>query len=92
MVLRVGGHRQRVGLRLRVDDRPGGRIGMANWTPEGFIGRLFKLIGEAVPAASAAMKWLKSAAQVISRLDLPLWWTTPAGRCCSRTGPVIPLS
>lgn len=25
--------------------RPGGRIGMANWTPEGFIGRLFKTIG-----------------------------------------------
>ena len=23
--------------------RPGGRIGMANWTPEGFIGRLFKI-------------------------------------------------
>jgi ubiquinone/menaquinone biosynthesis C-methylase UbiE len=25
--------------------RSGGRIGMANWTPEGFIGRLFKVIG-----------------------------------------------
>ena len=25
--------------------RSGGRIGMANWTPEGFIGQLFKLIG-----------------------------------------------
>jgi SAM-dependent methyltransferase len=25
--------------------RPGGRIGMANWTPESFIGRLFKVIG-----------------------------------------------
>ena len=24
---------------------PGGRIGMANWTPQGFIGRLFKVIG-----------------------------------------------
>jgi SAM-dependent methyltransferase len=29
--------------------RPGGRIGLANWTPEGFIGRLFKLIGRHVP-------------------------------------------
>jgi SAM-dependent methyltransferase len=29
---------------LRVT-RAGGRIGLANWTPEGFIGRLFKLIG-----------------------------------------------
>jgi SAM-dependent methyltransferase len=25
--------------------RGGGRIGMANWTPEGFIGQLFRLIG-----------------------------------------------
>ena len=29
--------------------RSGGRIGLANWTPEGFIGRLFKLIGRHVP-------------------------------------------
>jgi SAM-dependent methyltransferase len=29
--------------------RAGGRIGMANWTPEGFIGRLFKTIGAHVP-------------------------------------------
>jgi hypothetical protein len=29
--------------------RHGGRIGMANWTPEGFIGRLFKVIGAHVP-------------------------------------------
>lgn len=25
--------------------RPGGKIGLANWTPEGFIGQLFKTIG-----------------------------------------------
>ena len=25
--------------------RPGGRIGLANWTPEGFIGQLFKVVG-----------------------------------------------
>jgi SAM-dependent methyltransferase len=29
--------------------RPGGRAGMANWTPEGFIGQLFKTIGKHVP-------------------------------------------
>lgn len=29
--------------------RPGGRIGLANWTPQGFIGRLFKIIGAHVP-------------------------------------------
>ena len=33
---------------LRVT-RAGGRIGMANWTPEGFIGQLFKTIGKHVP-------------------------------------------
>jgi SAM-dependent methyltransferase len=29
--------------------RPGGRIALANWTPAGFIGRLFKVIGAHVP-------------------------------------------
>jgi SAM-dependent methyltransferase len=29
--------------------RPGGRIGLANWTPRGFIGRLFKVVGRHVP-------------------------------------------
>jgi SAM-dependent methyltransferase len=31
--------------------RPGGRIALANWTPEGFIGQLFKTIGKHVPPA-----------------------------------------
>jgi SAM-dependent methyltransferase len=29
--------------------RHGGRLGMANWTPEGFIGQLFKVVGAHVP-------------------------------------------
>lgn len=29
--------------------RPGGRIVMANWTPEGFVGQMFKTIGKHVP-------------------------------------------
>ncbi len=33
---------------LRVT-RPGGRIGLANWTPSGFVGQLFKTIGGFVP-------------------------------------------
>ena len=33
---------------LRVT-RPGGRIGLANWTPEGFIGRLFRIVGAYLP-------------------------------------------
>jgi ubiquinone/menaquinone biosynthesis C-methylase UbiE len=34
--------------------RPGGRIGMANWTPEGFIGQLFKVVGRHVPPPAGA--------------------------------------
>jgi ubiquinone/menaquinone biosynthesis C-methylase UbiE len=40
---------QRVAAELLRVCRPGGRIGMANWTPEGFIGQLFKTIGRHVP-------------------------------------------
>lgn len=29
--------------------RSGGKIGLANWTPEGFIGQLFKTIGAHLP-------------------------------------------
>ena len=28
--------------------KPGGKVGMANWTPDGFIGQLFKTIGQHV--------------------------------------------
>ncbi len=44
--------------------RNGGRIGMANWTPEGFIGRLFEVVGAHVPPVAG----LKSPA---------LWGTEP---------------
>jgi ubiquinone/menaquinone biosynthesis C-methylase UbiE len=43
--------RRSAGEMLRVV-RTGGRIGLANWTPEGFIGRLFKVIGAHVPPAA----------------------------------------
>ena len=29
--------------------RPGGRIGLANWTPEGFVGQMFKTLGRQLP-------------------------------------------
>jgi hypothetical protein len=32
----------------------GGKIGLANWTPEGFIGQLFKTIGKHVPPPPGA--------------------------------------
>jgi ubiquinone/menaquinone biosynthesis C-methylase UbiE len=44
--------------------RSGGRIGLANWTPEGFIGQLFKVIGALLPPPAG----LKSPA---------LWGTEP---------------
>jgi ubiquinone/menaquinone biosynthesis C-methylase UbiE len=44
--------------------RSGGRIGLANWTPEGFIGQLFKVVGAYIPPPAG----LKSPA---------LWGTEP---------------
>ena len=41
-------HRRVASELLRVT-RPGGRIGLANWTPSSFIGRLFKVISAHVP-------------------------------------------
>ncbi|MDG1857818.1 MAG: class I SAM-dependent methyltransferase [Emcibacteraceae bacterium] len=46
--------------------KKGGKIGMANWTPEGFIGQLFKVIGKHVappigvnsPALWGTGKWI----------------------------------
>ncbi len=32
--------------------RPGGKVGLANWTPDSFIGTLFKTIGKYVPPAA----------------------------------------
>lgn len=34
--------------------RPGGTIGLANWTPDGFIGQVFKTIGRFVPPPAGA--------------------------------------
>ena len=45
-------HARAAGELLRVC-RPGGRIGLANWTPRGFIGRLFAVIGRHAPPPPA---------------------------------------
>jgi SAM-dependent methyltransferase len=41
--------------------RPGGRVGLINWTPAGFIGQLFRVMGRYMPAppayASAPPLW-----------------------------------
>ena len=44
--------------------RPGGRIGLANWTPAGFVGQMFKLVGRYVPPPAG--------------LRSPLEWGEPA--------------
>ncbi len=40
---------ERVAEELMRVCRPGGQIAMANWTPEGFVGRSFRLTAEMVP-------------------------------------------
>ena len=40
---------ERVAAELVRVCRPGGQIVMANWTPEGFVGQMFKIIGKHVP-------------------------------------------
>jgi ubiquinone/menaquinone biosynthesis C-methylase UbiE len=60
---------QRAAAELMRVTRRGGRIGLANWTPEGFIGQLFKTIGKydpppvgvRSPAAWGTRSWLSSA-------------------------------
>jgi SAM-dependent methyltransferase len=45
--------------------RPGGRIGLANWTPEGFVGQMFRIVGGHVPPPAG--------------VPSPLQWGTEAG-------------
>lgn len=40
---------ERVAAELTRVTRPGGRIVMANWTPQGFLGQVFRTLGQHVP-------------------------------------------
>ena len=42
-------NQERAAAELARACRPGGRIGIANWTPDGFIGQMFKIVGRYVP-------------------------------------------
>ncbi|WKA29068.1 class I SAM-dependent methyltransferase [Bradyrhizobium roseum] len=44
--------------------KPGGKIGLANWTPDGFIGQLFKTLGKHLPPPAGTRS--------------PALWGTPA--------------
>ncbi|HVQ37801.1 MAG TPA: methyltransferase domain-containing protein [Pyrinomonadaceae bacterium] len=51
---------ERVAAELVRVCRPGGRIAMANWTPEGFVGEMFKITGQHVPpppSMPSPLKW-----------------------------------
>lgn len=50
----------RAGAELVRVARPGARIGLANWTPEGFIGGMFKIVGAHVPppaGVASPLQW-----------------------------------
>lgn len=58
-VMFTADHQKAAGELARVC-RPGGRIGMVNWTPDGFIGQLLKIVGRHAPpppGASPPTRW-----------------------------------
>jgi len=52
-VMFVADHERAAGELARVTRR-GGKIGMANWTPEGFIGQVFKTLGKHIAPPAGA--------------------------------------
>lgn len=42
-------------------------------------GTIIDLIGQEVHSARRAMDWLRKVMGLVSKADLPLWWTTPVG-------------
>jgi len=52
-VMFVADHARAAAELLRVC-KPGGKIGLANWTPDGFIGQLFRTIGKHRPPPAGA--------------------------------------
>jgi ubiquinone/menaquinone biosynthesis C-methylase UbiE len=49
----------RAAAELRRVCRPGGRIGLANWTPESFVGQMFRIIGRYVPPPAGVLSPLE---------------------------------
>jgi SAM-dependent methyltransferase len=76
--------------------RSGGRIGLANWTPEGFIGQMFKTIGKYLPpptgvkspAIWGTREWVQatfgaSASTITVESRHFTWILGSAASCCS---------
>jgi len=67
-------HQARAARELTRVVRGGGRIGLANWTPEGFIGDLFRLIASYVPppaGVQSPMRWEPSRASSSCSARMP---------------------
>jgi ubiquinone/menaquinone biosynthesis C-methylase UbiE len=45
-------HQERAAAELLRVCKKGGRIGLANWTPAGFVGQVFKIVGKYAPLAA----------------------------------------
>jgi ubiquinone/menaquinone biosynthesis C-methylase UbiE len=45
-------HQERAARELMRVCKSGGKVGLANWTPEGYIGQLFKTLGQYLPPAA----------------------------------------
>ena len=82
-------HQQAADETVRVT-RPGGRIGLASWTPTGFVGRMLKTVGKYVaPPAGALPPTRWGDPQVIAELfgdkveDLRTWTTAVRPRFLS---------
>ena len=67
-------HHQAVADELLRVTRPGGTIAMINWTPEGFIGNLFKTMSPYAPPPPPGAT------------PPPRWVTSSTSRSCSATG------
>jgi SAM-dependent methyltransferase len=47
--------------------KPGGKIGLANWTPDGFIGQLFKTIGKYMPPPAGVKSPVRASPSFLAR-------------------------
>ncbi len=71
--------------------RPGGRIGLANWTPEGFVGRMFRIVAatsrrppasphrwSGAPKPASRSSWAQEPGVVATRRLFTLRYRSPA--------------
>ena len=63
--------------------RPGGRIGLTNWTPDGFIGHMFKIVGRYVAPPAGIRSPLEWGTE--ARLTELLGDRAPSSSCAARS-------